>query len=54
MRIILLFIVSVGLYWFYWMYRTWKQYGDHTGDICLEYRDNHHPVWHGLTQLVPI
>ena len=53
-RVILLYIFSFGLYWFYWMYRTWKQYRDHTGEFGLEYRDNHHPVWHGLTQLVPI
>ena len=53
-RVILLYIVSVGLYWFYWMYRSWKQYRDHTGEFGLGYRDNHHPVWHGLTQLVPI
>ena len=53
-RVILLYIVSFGLYWFYWMYRTWKQYRDHTGEFWLEYRDDHHPVWHGLTQLVPV
>lgn len=46
-RIILLSGVSMGLYWLYWMYRTWKQYSDHTGAVA-------YPVWHGLTQLVPI
>lgn len=46
-RIILLSIVSMGLYWLYWMYRTWKQYGDHTGAEA-------YPVWHALTQLVPV
>lgn len=47
MRIILLSIVSMGLYWLYWMYRTWKQYSDHTGAEA-------YPVWHALTQLVPV
>ena len=46
-RIIALSIVSMGIYWIYWMYRTWKQYRDHTGDVA-------YPVWHALTQFVPI
>ena len=46
-RIILLTIASYGVYPIYWMYRTWKQYRDHTGDEA-------YPVWHALTQLVPI
>ena len=46
-RILVLSIVSMGLYWFYWMYLTWKQYRDHTGATA-------YPVWHALTQLVPI
>ena len=53
-RIILLSIVSMGLYWIYWMYRTWKQYRDHTIEIAAESGQTHHPVWHGLTQLVPV
>ena len=46
-RIMLLSIISFGLYWFYWMYLTWKQYRDHTDATA-------YPVWHALTQLVPI
>ena len=46
-RIILLVIASYGVYPIYWMYRTWKQYRDHTGYEA-------YPVWHALTQLVPI
>ena len=46
-RIILLVIASYGVYPIYWMYRTWKQYRDHTGAEA-------YPVWHALTQLVPI
>lgn len=45
-RIILLVIASYGVYPIYWMYRTWKQYRDHTGAEA-------YPVWHALTQLVP-
>ena len=46
-RIIALSVISFGIYWIYWMYRTWKQYADHTGEEA-------YPVWHGLTQLVPV
>ena len=46
-RIIALSVISFGIYWIYWMYRTWKQYRDHTGEEA-------YPVWHGLTQLVPV
>lgn len=46
-RVILLTIASYGIYPIYWLYRTWKQYRDHTGDET-------YPVWHALTQLVPI
>ena len=53
-RITLLFIVSLGFYWFYWMYRTWKQYQDHTVDMSAETGATHHPVWHALTQVVPV
>ena len=53
-RIILLSIVSMGLYWIYWMYRTWKQFRDHTLEMAAETGDTHHPVWHGLTQFVPV
>ena len=53
-RIIGLSIVSLGIYWLYWMYRTWKQYRDHTAFVVGDSGQIHYPVWHGLTQLVPI
>ena len=46
-RVILMTILSYGLYLFYWFYLTWKQYRDHTGWEAS-------PVWHALTLLVPI
>ena len=46
-RIVLLTILSAGLYIFYWMYVTWRQYRDHTGEIA-------YPLFHALTLLVPI
>ena len=46
-RIILLTILSYGLYALYWTYITWKQYRDHTGETA-------YPVWHALAQFVPI
>ena len=46
-RIFALSVVSFGLYLFYWVYRTWEQYRQHTGaDV--------YPVWHALAMLVPI
>ena len=53
-RIIALSLISMGLYWLYWMYRTWAQYRDHTLEQAAETGQTHHPVWHGLTQLVPV
>ena len=53
-RIIALSIVSMGVYWLYWMYRTWQQYRDHTLEQAAETGQTHYPVWHGLTQLVPV
>ena len=53
-RVILVSVVSMGIYWVYWMYRTWKQYRDHTIEMSAETGDVHHPVWHGLTQVVPV
>ena len=44
----LLSVLSASLYGFYWFYITWKHYRDHTGD------EMNFPVWHALTQLVPI
>lgn len=46
-RILLMAVLSYGLYLFYWLYLTWKQYRDHTGQEVF-------PVWHALTLLVPI
>ena len=46
-RIVLLTMLSYGLYALYWTYITWKQYRDHTGETA-------YPVWHALAQLVPI
>ena len=53
-RVILMSVVSMGPFWIYWMYRTWKQFRDHTLDMAAETGDTHHPVWHGLTQFVPV
>lgn len=46
-RIVLLSILSAGLYWVYWFYLTWKHYRDHT-------KREAYPVWHALTLLVPV
>jgi hypothetical protein len=41
-------ILSAGLYLFYWLYITWKQYRDESGNLEAQ------PVWHALTMVVPI
>ena len=46
-RLLVMLVLSYGLYLFYWLYLTWKQYRDHTGQRVF-------PVWHALTQFVPI
>jgi hypothetical protein len=46
-RVVLLSVVSSGLYFFYWLYLTWKHLESETGEI-------HYPVWHTLTLFVPI
>ena len=46
-RVGLLMALSFSLYFPYWMYRTWRQYCQHTGH-------RGYPVWHGLAWLVPI
>ena len=46
-RIVLLTLLSSGLYIFFWMYVTWRQYRDHTGEIAF-------PVMHALALLVPV
>ena len=46
-RIALLMTLSYGLYFPYWMYRTWRQYCQHTGH-------RGYLVWHGLAWLLPV
>ena len=46
-RIVVMMALSSGLYFFYWLYITWKQYQEHTGEEV-------YPVWHALTRLVPV
>ena len=53
-RIILLSVVSMGIYWLYWMYRTWKQFRDHTLERAAADGQQHYPIWHGLTQFLPV
>ncbi|MCI0895514.1 MAG: zinc-ribbon domain-containing protein, partial [Chloroflexi bacterium] len=38
-RILIMSVLSHGLYLFYWFFLTWKQYRDHTGNPVF-------PVWH--------
>ena len=46
-RILLMSVLSYGLYLLYWFYLTWKHYRDHTHAEAF-------PVWHALTLFVPI
>ena len=46
-RLIVLSIISLGLYFYYWGYLTWKQLQPETQDV-------HYPVWHALSLLVPV
>ena len=46
-RIVLLSILTLGLYTTYWLYKTWKHYKEHTGAEV-------YPIWHGLTSFVPV
>ena len=46
-RVILLSVLSAGLYIFYWMYATWRHYRDHTGETA-------YPVFHALSLMVPV
>jgi hypothetical protein len=45
-RIIVLSVVTSGMYFLYWLFITWRQ-------LQSETRDVHYPVWHALTMLVP-
>ncbi len=46
-RIVLLTLLSSGLYTFYWMYITWRHYRDHTGESA-------YPICHALSLLLPV
>ncbi len=46
-RVVLLTVLSSGLYVFYWMYVTWRQYRDYTGEVA-------YPFFHALCLAVPI
>ena len=46
-RILVMAVLSFGLYLLYWFYLTWKQYRDQTSQEAF-------PVWHALSLLVPI
>lgn len=46
-RLVLMTSLSGGLYFFYWFYLTWRQFRDHTGEKA-------YPVWHAMTQSVPV
>lgn len=46
-RIVVLSIVTSGVYILYWLYRTWKQLQPETGDV-------HYPIWHAATLFVPV
>ena len=46
-RVVVASVLSGGLYLFYWFYLTWKQ-------LISETTEEHYPVWHALTLLVPI
>ena len=46
-RVILLTVLSTGLYLFYWMYLTWRHYREHSGE-------NAYPICHALTLLAPV
>ena len=46
-RLLLLTVLSYGVYLYYWFYLTWRQYRDHTGNRVF-------PAWHTLALGVPI
>ncbi|MBM3941575.1 MAG: zinc ribbon domain-containing protein [SAR202 cluster bacterium] len=46
-RVLVMVVLSYGLYLFYWMYLTWRHYRDHTGRPVF-------PVWHALSLIVPV
>ncbi|MDE2860839.1 MAG: hypothetical protein OYI31_06600 [Chloroflexota bacterium] len=46
-RIIVLSIVTSGVYVLYWLYKTWQQLQSETKDL-------HYPFWHAATMFVPV
>jgi hypothetical protein len=46
-RVLIMSVLSYGLYLFYWFYLTWKQYRDHTQTEAF-------PIWHALALMVPV
>ena len=46
-RVLIVSLLSAGLYFFYWFYLTWKHYRDGTGNEA-------YPVWHALALLIPL
>ena len=46
-RIVVLSAITSGLYFFFWLYLTWKQ-------LQHETKEDHYPVWHALTLVVPV
>lgn len=46
-RVLLMSLLSAGLYMIYWFYLTWEHYRDSTDDEA-------YPVWHALALCIPI
>ena len=46
-KLIILSVVTSGVYFFYWLYLTWKQLQNETEEV-------HYPVWHALSFFVPV
>ena len=46
-RLVVLSVVTSGVYILYWLYLTWRQLQSETKGV-------HYPVWHALTFFVPI
>ena len=46
-RVLILSVLSTGLYLLFWLYFTWKQ-------LQPETKEPHFPFWHALTLFVPV
>lgn len=46
-RILVMSLLSYGIYLFYWFYLSWQQYRDHTGNLIF-------PMWHTISILIPV